>query len=888
MLFRTLTVLLATAVVFAAPLRATDSPVETAPLVSAAETPRLPGGELRTFVAARRALELGFPSVASQIYAQLLGSLQAAGAERDVLVLELATALLDEGRTDDAEKALRSYSGAPGAAYQLRAGLIAVRAKRLDTARSALAASKIDELPAADRAWWHFLQGQVIEAGGDFAKARESYQRADDLAASEMQRAHFTLARERVRLLSGEASESQLSTLRQNVERYQGKTVGYAYARQYAALLAVRGRTAEAVEFLNVQLQSLPAGERAARDDFRLLLGLIAGAQRLEGRNALEGLLAGAGDPMLQRVALQLLARDVADVAFYAKLNGLINATPQHPILADLLLVRAQLSLAENRVPVVERAGGQELVVTANQAQAEQDAKALLARFPTSELKPAALTLLADLAWQQQRFRTAADYAAQARAELTSGEMRAALGVFMAEAHFRAGDYRAADAAYETALREAPDGVEPGLLISQRVLSKIMDGQVDAAAALLDEAAKDPRLGIVNRWQCEWTLARALQTEQRDAEAYARINRLLGAAGGAANALPPTLRARLGWLQARLALNADTPQKTLELARALPALLDGIEPALRAEVEASTRLLEGKARFRMGQPEGALKVLADLRAEFPKADAAVYSYIDEADYYAESNRFVDAQARLTKLADDFPQHPYAPYALFRAAINAEQRGQDQFYEEAYRILERLVRTYPQDDLVFHARLKQGDLARRLNDFPRARLTYEYLINNYAQHPGVLAAELALAACHRAQITPGDVSHYESALTILERLQDLPTASVDLRVEAGFQLGDLLATRAKSPDVGRAQAVWWTLVTTYLLDEVQAAKLGPKGRYWIARALLRFGDLRRESGNLEEARNAYELVFRKNLPFAKLAREQFVRIGGAPGDVSLSR
>jgi tetratricopeptide (TPR) repeat protein len=156
-----------------------------------------------------------------------------------------------------------------------------------------------------------------------------------------------------------------------------------------------------------------------------------------------------------------------------------------------------------------------------------------------------------------------------------------------------------------------------------------------------------------------------------------------------------------------------------------------------------------------------------------------------------------------------------------------------------------------------------------------------LINNYRQHAGVLAAELALAACHRAQITPADGSNYESALTILERLQDLPAASVDLRVEAGFQLGDLLASRVKSPDYARAEAVWWTLVTTYLLDDVQAARLGSKGRYWIARALLRFGDLRRQQGNLEEARNAYDLIIRKNLPFAKLALDSLMRAGGKP-------
>ncbi|HEY8931685.1 MAG TPA: tetratricopeptide repeat protein [Rariglobus sp.] len=885
MSLRTLLALSLTFAVSIPAARAVDAPEDVAPLVSAGESPALPGGELRSFVAARRALELGFPSVAAGLYTQLLGSLHTTGAERNVLVLELVTARLDEGRADEAERALQAYTGAPTPAYRVRAGLIAVRRKRIDAAKSELAASRPEDLSAGDRAWWYFLQGEVADATGDFSKARDAYERAGEQAVSDMQRAQFVLARERARLSLGEATESQLNGLRQNAEKYQGKTVGYAYARQYAAVLAARGRTAEAVDFLSKQLQSLPSGERAARDDFRLLMGLTAGAQRAEGRNALEGLLTSADDATLRRVALQLLARDAADPAFYAKLNGLIEDSPPSPILADLLLVRAQLGLAEKRVLVLDKAGAQDvLVVTANQSQAELDAKALLAKFPGSELKPAALGLLADLAWARLSYRTAADYAAQARAELRAGDIRASLGVLVAEAYFRAKEYASADEAYAAALNEVPAGVSPGLLIAQRVVSEILAERIDEAAKLLDGYATDGRLDIVQRWQAEWTLARALQGAGRDAEAYARINRILAGSGGAEGTLAPALRARMAWLQARLSLEADTPRKTLELADALPALMTGLDADLRAEVEAGTRLLQAKARFRLGEPEEALKTLASLRVDFPKADAAVYSYIDEADYYAGKGLFVDAQKRLIDLADKFKQHSYAPYALYRAALNVEQRGQDDYYEEAYRILERLVHDYPTSDLVFYARLKQGDLARRLNDFPRARLTYEFLINTYspAQYPGVLSAELALAACHRAQITPNDVSHYESALTILERLQDLPIASVDLRLEAGFQLGDLLVTNGKTPEnLTRAESVWWTLVTTYLLDDAQAAKLGPKGRYWLARTLLRFGDLRRERGNLEEARNAYELVLRKDLPFAKLANDLFTRAGGKP-------
>ena len=44
------------------------------------------------------------------------------------------------------------------------------------------------------------------------------------------------------------------------------------------------------------------------------------------------------------------------------------------------------------------------------------------------------------------------------------------------------------------------------------------------------------------------------------------------------------------------------------------------------------------------------------------------------------------------------------------------------------IIVRLVGNYPQSELVFAARLKQGELARKLNDFSGAQLVYEELIN----------------------------------------------------------------------------------------------------------------------------------------------------------------
>ena len=87
-----------------------------------------------------------------------------------------------------------------------------------------------------------------------------------------------------------------------------------------------------------------------------------------------------------------------------------------------------------------------------------------------------------------------------------------------------------------------------------------------------------------NRWRAEWNLARALQVQGPTGvqRAYARVNRLLAekrddGAAVTGVGLPAELRARMAWLQARLALDAGEPERTLQLADDLARLLTGLD-----------------------------------------------------------------------------------------------------------------------------------------------------------------------------------------------------------------------------------------------------------------------------------------------------------------------
>lgn len=835
-----------------APLNA-PAPLITLPGVA----PVSPGTAAISLAAAQRAQELGFPSAAVELYRQLLAQ---PGADRPRLTLALVTALLDEGRVDEAALALQGFVGLRDAAWQLRAGLVAARQKKYDEARNAIAGMKAEDLSPADRSWWFFLQGMLADAAGDLNKSRGFYEQAEGAANSELARARFMLAREQVRLRTGPVDAALAEEARKNMERLQGRKAGYGFARTYATMLDALGRKSEAIAELQRQLLTLPSEERTEADDFRLLLGLIATAEEGAGRNALESLLANGSDPAKQRIALQVIARastsDPARTLFRRELDLLIGTTEPHPIMEDLLLFRAQVALAEK-----------------NHQQAEDDARALLEKFPGSQLKSYALGVLTESAWEQKRYRNAADQAAKAAAELPAGRVRAELGVLVAEAWFRAKDYRSAADAYAVALREVPEGVAPGALMFQRVLAEIYAGRLDEAQAQLDALARDAAFDPVNRWQAEWNLSRALQVADQTAAAYARVNKLLAGAATDAGKLPVELRARMVWLQARLSFEAGQPEQTLRLADALASSLDGVAAELKTEIASSGALLKAEASFALGRKDAALAALKQLRGDFPRADAAVYSYIVEADYFAKQDQTVEAQRLLTKLADDFPGNTYAPYALYQAALQAERRGQDANFEEANRLIEDMVTKYPRSELVFYARLKQGDLLRKLNQFAQAQQAYETLVNNFAQHQDIVLAQLALAECHNAQ-SSSDSSHAERAITLFEHLRDRVDAPVDARVEAGFNLGYLLARRGEP---GRAEAVWWRdVVTAFLLDEKQSAQLGAKGRFWMTKTLLDLGALYEQQAKLDQARDAWGLILKTRLPGETLAKARLAR------------
>jgi cellulose synthase operon protein C len=840
------------------------------------------GTKAVTLGGAQRAQELGLSSIAAAQYRQLL---DLPGADRATLTLALATALLDGGRAAEVEQLLSSYAGTKGPAWHLRAGLAAAQLKRFDEARAEVNRTNVDELARPDRAWFWFLQGLLYDTAAvrDPAKAEDFYRKAEAEAPTELARARFQVAEQRVRLRLVPVNPADMEQARKTYEARQGLAVGYHAAENYAVMRDASGAKGDAVRFLQGVLVALPRMEREWTDQFGLLLGLIGDRTRTgAGRHALNQLLETGRNADKQRAALEVLAQDSAAEPergqFRIELDKLIAATPAPAILDSLLLIRAQLALSDN---------------PKDHATAEQRANELKDKFPGSPLRAQALGVLAESAWEQRRYRVAADDARQARDALTNsdtsspgaaaavGRARAELGVVQAEASYRAGDFRNAADAYASVLRENPVGLNVGDLMFQRVLAEIR-ADSPAAIAVVDELARNPDFAGEYRWEAEWSLARALRRQGRTREALARVAGLLSNEPGRATAISPDLRARLAWLQARLAFDAGQPEQTIGQLENLDVSLGAVSAPLRTEIASTDALLKAQAEFALNNEAAALGTLKKLRVDSPTAEAAEYSYLIEASYYADHDKIQDAQKTLRSLIDNkaYAHSEYVPYALFQLALLSERLGQEKDLREANDRIEELVK--PDRDppapaeLIFAARLKQGDLLRTMNQFPQAQRAYEDLVNNpkYAQRPDVVLAQLKLAECHNAQ-SSADPSHADIAQLKFEELRDRADAPDDVRVEAGYNLGALLLRRGQ-PD--KARDVWWDVITQFL-ESKNGFEPGATRPYWLARTLLELGALLEQQGNIADAKRVYLLLRDKNLGSGEaMARDRLQRLG----------
>lgn len=830
------------------------APVEPLASADVPASARLP--EDLSSGAADQALEAGLPSVAADLYREAL----ARGGGGD-LARRLTTAYLATGNADEAEKLLSAHPS-PELWWRLDMAVALLMQGRTPEARPFLNAP-IDEasLDPVSQHWLHLALGMLKADSGDARGASEEYAKAVQ-NAPEYVSSRVELVTLRDELSRGTPTPDSIAALRQKVQANLGQRQGFEAARLLAIALSRSDRQMEALTLIDEQLRYMGVDEGGMREQMLLLMAQLAGPETQRGRGALQQILM---DPtsdrraMMNAVALLYSAEAAAGPdAFRSVLDAVISSFPAHPLMDELLLLRADLALKAARYD-----------------DAAADAQKIIDVFPASTLRHAALRTLAYIAFVRApaQYRTAASHLAQLRGELPDGAERAETGVLIGDCFFLNGDYANAAAAYTDAFDEAvPD---KGLVFYQMALSLIRAGRTDEARAALDAAGKDPSIDAMRRWKSEWNLIHAMRAAGSHADAFQRLGALL--APGAADQPPAALRLRLMWLQAQLSLEAGQPALTPGMCQTiLDALAADKSPELgddqKTEIASQTLLLKAQAHLALGADADADGAFNALRTSYPGSIAAQNSYLVQARSLAQKERLVEAQGFLLTLADRYPESALAPVALWEAALCAEQRGLEATYREALSLLDRLVGSYPDSDLVFYARLKQGDVLRKLNDFGTSLLAYEDVINRFPSHPDLHLAQMDRADCIIALSATNPVRRADG-IAVYERLMERQDLPEDFHAEASFKWAYNID---KQGDSARAIDAYWALLSRHVSNAASSA-LSARGRYWVSRAAVELGQLLEASGRFDEARRVYNLMLTTNLPGRALAQARLKRL-----------
>lgn len=814
------------------------------------------------------ALQAGLPGLAQGLYRGVLDSTPDLNPEAKALLqVKLASSMIAQRKFAEAGAILPKAEGPVATAVILRRAILAYHEGNLAATRNLLRRLKPEDLSRADQPWYFLLQGMEARARDDQVASTAALEEALARSVSPAQTAQIEAVVLKGAVMAAEDDEETLDVLESKVEQTRGTRAGFDFARQMAVVLDRLNRRDEAITLLRDQMSMLTDQEKAEAGQMLLLIGLISGRDSPRGQLAFREILGGKGQADTQRLALYLLSATATQPGetrenFRKLLNDLI-AQPDHPLRDELLLMRSRLRLEAKQF-----------------AEADADAGLLIESYPASPLVNDALWLRAYLAWNDGRYRSAAKALEQIREDMPHGPERVRVGEQIGDCYYLKGDYAAAADVYSAVLSENEDVIFAHMLFYQTVMANTLAERWDQARQLLDQKQDFPP---AIRWQAEWTFIDGLR---RNGQASAARDRLLKLMQNEPLPLDPILRWRILWLNARLAYDtgesAAAAREARDLAMEVEASLKGEGPApeVATVVASHIRLLEGQALIRSGEPDAGLAALAKLREDYPGTDPAILSILEEARYFAGKFSDAEAQRRLRELADRYRDSPHAPAALYEAAILADRQGLESTRREAISILNDLITRYPQHALVFRARLLQGNIARQLGEFGDARLAYEAVLRDYANHPEIYLAHLYRANTLLAR-SGDDPALLDEAAIGLERLLDLETIPVDVRVEAGYMLSRI---QLQQNNAQRASETLWLVISRFLRDPAAAQQLGANGSYWMARCLLELGDIQERAGDVEDAREVYSLIGKHNLPGQNLAaarREKLRQVAAAP-------
>ena len=732
-------------------------------------------------------------------------------------------------------------------------------------------------LTAFDRVWYWILQALIAEVNADWEAAqvalhtglRESQQFSDTLSLMVQQALDFLpLAVGNFR--TQEVWELLLDEGIRDTESSEANLIVEAFQLQDA------GQTKRAIQKIEAYKKSLVDGSLEL--ERTLLLQALFYKSGSRGRiKLMEDLLSNGQDDLVVRSALYHLANDTTfDLDDLEKLlTKLIQRDQPHPLLGRLYYMRSYLLLLKAQAAKEINDKGK---FTQFLEAAEADARFIMEQLPGVDQFQQVYRVLAYAALLKNPpyYRAAADYFLRFQKSVSNESIIADLNQIIGDCYYLNEDYQNAVDYYELALNNPQNNQNIGQLYLRWSRSFLhLEPSVD------DFEQLDAWAGVVElqselRWQVEWNVAQYAIDQGLYSVALSRTRqRLQAPMDGPVSTI---LDLQLHWMEAYLAfLTSDFDQLAARievLLQRINALPVGALPANKAEqLLAELKLLLARTLLSTDEEAAAMPLLEDLRIAHASSEAVQQSYWIEAEWYAQQGQFELAQSKVLDLAIAFPNSQIAIEALFKAALYCEKRGFEYFLEAIQRH-EDFIQRYPDNQLVFHARMRQGDLLRKLNDFAGAKLIYQNLNYSHPEHPYRYLGELARADCLLA-LAGDQPESYQDALFVLEGLIDLPQLPLDAQAEVGYKWGLALLKQNRNEE---ALKVFTQMTGSLLLSESISGSFLDRGQYWLSRTLLEMAKLLKSMGELDAAQRIYQKLIAYNLPGRAYAQDLLLQLG----------
>ncbi|MDR1665665.1 MAG: tetratricopeptide repeat protein, partial [Puniceicoccales bacterium] len=426
-------------------------------------------------------------------------------------------------------------------------------------------------------------------------------------------------------------------------------------------------------------------------------------------------------------------------------------------------------------------------------------------QFSTPSLKSKALFLLAYSALLKTppSYSEAADRLEESQRTFPEGWPDGSLTGMRADCLFLNGDYETASELYHGALETNSSSLQKSEWAYQWVLSGVLQKDLEDAKRRWREAIQKGWLKGEEKWEAGIVLLEGM-IKTRHPNTLENIDLL--------EASFPERKRKLSHLRAEWHLLNDHPQEALGELRYFP-------PENVREFWLNGRVLE-----QTGDYVQASQAFRSLREhDSGRSQWTLLSYAEEAKCQAMQKNYVRAQQLWTEAADQFPDHPYAPTALYLAADNARQRGL-KYAPDTVALLNRLIKHYPTHELVYFAKLKEGHLLMSLNHFAAAKQIFASLPHDHPAHVQNPYGKFLELKCEMALAT----GHAENEVRSLETLLSYPELPNELRLEMAYMLSELYVSQERYSEAKRRL---WSLVDPLLQEPVASH---PKEAYWLSR------------------------------------------------------